>query len=156
MSAITWFPVVGCKFSMSHFQFWQILLTFNCRSTVMKHQTSTLVVSATFHLIDLWGGGPILANTSHFRLHRIRTLSVMSHQTLILVMSLTFHLIDLGGGGPILANTSHFRLHRLRTFSVLSHRTLASALSAKFCFSKSGLCQNMRDGFNMKFIDMWG
>ena len=53
MSAITWFPVVGCKFSMSHFQFWQILLTFNCRDTVMSHQTLILVISATFHLIDL-------------------------------------------------------------------------------------------------------
>ena len=56
MSAITWFPVVGCKFSMSHFQFWQILLTFNCRDTVMSHQTLILVVSATFHLIDLGEG----------------------------------------------------------------------------------------------------
>ena len=121
MSAITWFPVVGCKFSMSHFQFWQILLTFNCRDTVMSHQTLILVMSLTFHLIDLGERG-----------------------------------VQLRGGDPILANTSYFRLHRLRTFSVLSHRTLASALSAKFCFSKSGLCQNMRDGFNMKFIDMWG
>ena len=57
MSAITWFPVVGCKFSMSHFQFWQILLTFNCIDTVMSHQTLILVMSLTFHLIDFGGGG---------------------------------------------------------------------------------------------------